>query len=83
MQPKAAPDAERRVRLFKNGGNQALRIPRDLELPGNEAILRKEGHRLVVEPATRPSLLTVLASLEPLEEPIPAIESLPAEQVEL
>lgn len=29
---------ERHVRLFKNGRNQALRIPRDFELPGDEAI---------------------------------------------
>lgn len=28
---------ERHVRLFRNGANQALRIPRDLELPGNRA----------------------------------------------
>ena len=28
--------AERQVRLFKNGRNQALRIPRDLELPGTK-----------------------------------------------
>ena len=34
---------ERRVRLFKNGRNQALRIPKDFELPGDEAIIRKEG----------------------------------------
>ena len=54
-------DTERTVRLFKNGRNQALRIPRDLELPGDEAILRKEGRRLVVEPVARPSLLSVLA----------------------
>lgn len=29
--------AKRRVRLFKNGSNQALRIPREFELPGDEA----------------------------------------------
>ncbi|PJB30730.1 MAG: VapB, partial [Deltaproteobacteria bacterium CG_4_9_14_3_um_filter_65_9] len=28
---------DRHVRLFKNGRNQALRIPREFELPGNEA----------------------------------------------
>lgn len=74
---------ERHVRLFKNGRSQALRIPRDLELPGNEAILRKEGQRLIVEPVARPSLLTVLASLKPLDEAFPAIEPLAAEPVEL
>ena len=34
---------ERHVRLFRHGRDQALRIPRDFELKGNEAIIRKEG----------------------------------------
>lgn len=76
-------ETERHVRLFRNGRNQALRIPRDLELPGREAILRKEGARLVVEPVARPSLLAVLAALKPLDDDLPRIESLPAEPVEL
>ena len=75
--------SERLVRLFKNGRNQALRIPRDFELPGNEAIIRKEGNRLIVEPVARPSLLTVLATLEPLKEDFPEIEDLPPEDVAL
>jgi hypothetical protein len=46
------------------GRNQALRIPHDLELPGNEALLRKEGDRLVIEPVRRPSLLELAASAD-------------------
>jgi antitoxin VapB len=76
-------ETERHVRLFRNGRNQALRIPRDLELPGREAILRKEGPRLVVEPVARPSLLAVLARLKPLDEDFPRIASLPAEPLDL
>ena len=76
-------DVQRTVRLFKNGRNQALRIPRDLELPGSEAVLRKEGHRLVVEPLGRPSLLAVLARLKPLDDDFPNIERPPAEPVEI
>ena len=76
-------ETERHVRLFRNGRNQALRIPRDLELPGRDAILRKEGPRLVVEPVARPSLLAVLATLKPLDEDVPQIKSLPAEPVDL
>ena len=34
--------SERHVRLFRNGRNQALRIPREFELEGEEAIIRKE-----------------------------------------
>lgn len=75
---------ERVVRLFRNGRNQALRIPRDLELPGNEALLRKEGNRLVIEPVRRPSLLELAASWEPLDEEFPEIEDLePLKDVDL
>ena len=75
---------ERIVRLFRNGRNQALRIPRDLELPGSEALLRKEGDRLVVEPVRRPSVLELLASWEPLDEDFPEIEDPPpADDVDL
>jgi antitoxin VapB len=42
--------SERHVRLFKNGRNQAVRIPREFELPGDSAIMRKEGERLIIDP---------------------------------
>jgi antitoxin VapB len=67
------PTDERRVRLFRNGRNQAVRIPREYELPGDEAIIRREGRRLILEPAAAPSLLEVLKSLETLEETFPDI----------
>lgn len=77
--------AERHVRLFRNGRNQALRIPREFELPGSEAIIRKEGNRLIVEPLEKPGLLAVLARLEPLDEEFPDMDAgLPAaEDIEL
>ena len=68
----------RRVRLFRNGRNQAVRIPREFELPGEEAILHKEGDRLIIEPAEPTSLLAVLAKLQPLDEEFPPIPDLPA-----
>jgi antitoxin VapB len=74
---------ERQVRLFRNGRNQALRIPRDLELPGRVATLRKEGPRLVVEPVAAPSLLQLLAKLKPLDEDLLPIPRLEAEPIEL
>lgn len=67
---------ERVVRLFRNGRNQAVRIPRDLELPGSEALLRKEGDRLIVEPMPRSSLLKLLSSWAPLEEEFPDVDDL-------
>jgi antitoxin VapB len=72
-------EQERRVRLFRNGRNQALRIPREFELEGDEAILRKEGDRLVIEPVRKGHLLNLLAGLEPLEEDFPDVDAdLPA-----
>lgn len=64
---------ERHVKLFKNGRNQAVRIPREFELPGEDAILRKDGERLILEPAPPKSLLAVLATLQPLAEKFPSI----------
>lgn len=76
-------DQERHVRLFKNGRNQAVRIPREFELPGDEAVMRKEGQRLIIEPAAPKSLLAVLAALKPIEETFPPIADLPPDPVEL
>jgi antitoxin VapB len=74
---------ERHVKLFKNGRNQAVRIPREFELPGTDAIMRKEGDRLIIEPAPPKSLLSVLAALRAIEEDFPPIEDAPAEPVDL
>lgn len=66
--------SERHVRLFRNGRNQALRIPREFELKGEEALIRKEGDRLIVEPIRKGRLLALLASLDALTEPFPDID---------
>ena len=70
--------AERHVKIFRNGRNRAVRIPREFEFPGDDAIMRKEGKRLIIEPAPPKSLLAVLKTLEPLPEDLPPIpDSLP------
>jgi len=74
---------DRHVRLFRNGRNQAVRIPREFELPGEEAVIRKEGDRLIIEPVRRKSLKQVLRTLEPLDEDLPPIEDRPPEPVDL
>ena len=69
---------ERRARLFRNGRNQAVRIPREFELPGQEVIIRKDGDRLIVEPVRKYNNLTeLLASWEDIEEEFPEIEDPP------
>ena len=73
----------REVRLFRNGRNQAVRIPREFELPGDRAVMRQEEGRLVIEPAPRRSLSEVLDSLPDPGEDMPEIVELPHDPVEL
>ncbi len=68
----------RQVRLFRNNRSQALRIPVDFELPGDRAMIRKDGERLIVEPVRKAGLLGLLASWEPMQETLPEIEDTPA-----
>ena len=67
-------NAHRHVKLFKNGRNQAVRIPREFELPGEDAIMHKDGDRLIIEAAPPKSLLAILADLSPLDEDFPQID---------
>lgn len=65
---------ERVVSLFRNGRNQAVRIPREFELDADEAVIRRDGDRLVLEPVPRPGLLAYLATLAPLDVPFPDVD---------
>lgn len=69
-----AKSNERHVRLFRNGVNQAVRIPVEFEMEGDEAILRKEGNRLILEPVRNLSFEDLLDSWEPLGERFPDVD---------
>lgn len=70
----------RNVKLFRNGRNQAVRIPVEFELPGDEAIMHREGDRLVIEPTRKHGLIALLKTMKPLkdfpeiDDPVPAPE---------
>lgn len=68
------PQNHRHVRLFRNGRNQAVRIPVEFELPGSDAIMFRDGERLVIEPIRRKGLTALLDSWEPMTEDFPEIE---------
>lgn len=63
----------RHVKLFKNGRNQAVRIPREFELPGEDAIMRMENGRLIIEPMVKTGLLALLASWDSIQDEFPEI----------
>lgn len=85
--PETEPSAEtHRATLFPSGRNQALRIPKAFELPGEEVLIRREGDRLVIEPIKeKKGLLAVLAEFGPLEEEFPDTDEglLPLKDIQL
>jgi antitoxin VapB len=74
---------ERHDRLFRNGRNRAVRIPVEFELPGEAAIMRREGERLVIEPIRKTCLLEWLAMIEPWGDEFPEIRDEPSEAKEI
>jgi antitoxin VapB len=65
---------QKHVKLFRNGRNQAVRIPVEFELPGDEAIMHRDGDRLVIEPVRKRGLVALLKSMKPIEDVMPEIE---------
>jgi len=77
MPTEADMSEHRSVRLFRNGRNQAVRIPVEFELPGNEAVMHRDGDRLVIEPVRKRGLVALLKSMKPLNEDFPQIDDAP------
>lgn len=87
-----AEAAPRPVRLFRNGANQAVRIPKEFELPGKDALIHREGNKLIIE-AIQPkhpkgsaaALLAVLATMESIDEEFPDVDEglLPLDDIDL
>ncbi len=73
----------RRAHLFRNGHNQALRIPREFELPGKEVIIHREGFCLIIEPVVKKNnLSTLLAGWSSMKEDFPVIKELPLDDID-
>ena len=70
---------ERRVKLFRFAGSQSVQVPGGFELPGEDAVMRKEGDRLIIAPARPMSLLALLDTLAPLEDTFPPISDVPVD----
>ena len=98
LAPTSAPastEASRRVRLFRNGANQAVRIPKEFELPGTDAVMRREGNRLILElvpdrpkKGTAAALAAALESMKDwpiVDEPFPDVNEglLPLDDIEI
>lgn len=78
----------RKVKLYRDGDDQAVHIPRDLELPGDEAWLRDDGDGglllQAVEGKSHHHWLDRLAAMPPLrpEDEFPEIEDPLPEEID-
>lgn len=93
--PYAVDTGARAVKLFRNGANQAVRIPKEFELPGTQALMHREGNRLILELVPdRPKKGTVtallwaldeMAKLGPIDEEFPDVDAglLPLDDIDL
>jgi virulence-associated protein VagC len=43
-------EMEKRAKLFRNGGSQAVRLPKEFQFAGMEVRIRREGQSVVLEP---------------------------------
>ena len=52
--PKSAARApephQARAKLFRNGRSQAVRIPKEFRMPGDEVIIQREGEVIILRP---------------------------------
>ncbi|KKD39630.1 MAG: AbrB/MazE/SpoVT family DNA-binding domain-containing protein [Limnoraphis robusta] len=73
------------VSLLRNGQDQVLTIPPEFALSGTEVLLRKEGHRLIIEPIPPRSLLSLLTTLQDITDNFPDMDEglLPLDDVTL
>ena len=74
---------QRHASLFRNGRNQAVRIPREFELVGTEVLIEKDGPRLIITPIAKRHLAEIVSDWEPLEDGLPEIPDLPPQERDL
>jgi antitoxin VapB len=85
----------RRARLFRNGANQAVRIPREFEFEGTEVVLEQTAAGLLLRPlaASAPKgtvaalalALERIAAFAPLDDEFPDVDEglLPLDDIDL
>lgn len=67
------------VELFRHKRSQAVRIPAAFELPGERALIRRQGHRLIIEPIAHAGDIEALLELWRAETRSPQAAGQPPE----
>lgn len=72
-------NSRQHAHLLNDGQSQIIKILQEFEMGCDEAIIRREGKRLILEPVKKKGLLSVSENLKPLDGGLPnvAITRLP------
>ena len=63
----ASDEKPRTARMVRDGRNQAVRVPTDLEIDADEVWIYRVGNRLVIEPK-RPTWLSLATDAPPVPD---------------
>ena len=67
--------SEQVIQVEWAGNQQMILVPQEFELESREAVIRKEGNRLIIEPVKQSSLLALLMTLSPIEDEFPDVDT--------
>jgi len=59
------------AKIFRHGGSQAVRLPKEFRFEGHEVVIEKRGEEVVLKPRLKPSLRTLADVARYLHEKYP------------
>ena len=65
------------ARLFKHGGSQAVRLPKEFRFEGKEVLIEKRGEEVVLRPKQAPNVKTLASVARYMRERFPASADFP------
>ena len=65
------------AKLFRHGGSQAVRLPKDFRFAGTEVLIEKHGDDVVLKPVPLPKLRSFVEIARYLAESFPGGEEFP------
>jgi len=68
----------RTAKLFRHGGSQAVRLPKDFRFVGTEVYVQKRGESVILKPKPGPTLKTLQEVARYMREHHPAGSKYPA-----
>lgn len=59
------------AKIFRHGGSQAVRLPKEFRFEGREVVIEKRGEEVVLKPRLKPSFRTLADVARYLDEKHP------------